>query len=107
MNNKCIIYAIENGLNYAYKDIGIVPMFTLVNDKAPSHVYVNVGYHTLLVVSKRYNYISVDLVPGTNIRLVNAILKHFTHGEYKVRKRGPKYVLKRLSEAPIWHVDLN
>ena len=107
MNNsyKRIIYAIENDLRYAYKDIEVVPMFTLDNDKTPSYIYVNVGYHTLIALSKRYNCISVDLVPGTNTRLVNAILKHFTHGEYEVRKRGHKYVMCRHAESFIWTVE--
>ena len=101
-----IIYAIENGLRYMHKDIDVRPVFNSVSDKTPHYSIVKVKSHPLAVVVKRYNhiYLYLDLVQGANIRLVNVILKHFTHGEYKVRKRGTKYVMYCRNEAAIWTV---
>ena len=104
--NKRIIYAIENGLAYDGPTAKVEQVYGEVNGKTPLYCHVRLN-GSIVTISKRHNYIVVAAWQGANVRLVNVILGYLTHGAWKIAKRGQKYVLKRLSEAPIWHVDLN
>lgn len=108
MNNsyKRIIYAIEHGLGYEGQTVKVEQVYGDVNDKTPLYCHVKLN-GSIVTISKRHCYIAVAAWQGANVRLVNVILGYLTHGAWKIAKRGGKYVLKRLSEAPIWHVDLN
>ena len=101
-----IIYAIEHGLGYEDQTVKVEQVYGDVNDKTPLYCHVRLN-GSIVSISKRHNYIVVAAWQGANVRLVNVILEYLTHGAWKVAKRGGKYVLKRLAEAPIWDVDLN